>query len=211
MRSSKLWLFVGPAVAVVVLALGWLLLVSPKMSEASQLAEETSSAQASNVMAQAKLTTLQQQSKTLPAQKAQLVALQRQIPADPAVADLIRSLNAAATATGVHLDQVTPGALAPIGGGAAGSTGGLQQMPVMMGTTGSYANQVKFLAAVEHLDRALLVTSVNLAGDPSVAPPAGTIPGLKLAINANAFVSTPVVAPPAPAQPAAEASSAPAQ
>jgi Tfp pilus assembly protein PilO len=103
------------AVAVVaILAAGWFLLVSPKRGEASELQASTVSQKEANSRLQSQIEMLQAQQADLPKKRAELASIGRQIPDNPALPTLIRSLTAASRQVGVSLDSMSPAVPVPM-------------------------------------------------------------------------------------------------
>jgi Tfp pilus assembly protein PilO len=92
-----------------ILAASWFLLVAPKRSQASELRGKATEQQATNAGLVLKLNELKAQSLDLPKQKAQLAVMRKQIPDNPALPTLIRSLTAAGKKVGVTLVSMKPG------------------------------------------------------------------------------------------------------
>jgi len=183
MTKSRQWA-IGTALAVVlVLIAGVMLLVQPRRSEAASLNEQTTSQQASNVALQAKIVTLKAQQQDLPRQQARLAQIRGQLPEGPNLPSMVRSLSDIAKATGVDLIALSPSnpealtqpssAGAPTGSApqpvtpdtAPAVAAGVQQIPLKISVTGTYAELTQFLGRVENLQRSMIV------GEVAVAPP----------------------------------------
>jgi Tfp pilus assembly protein PilO len=173
----KQWVALAAVAALVILAGGWFLLVSPKRSDAASLRSQTSDKQRANQLLASQLATLKSQAKDLPAQQAKIAAVAAKIPDNGAMPTLIRSLNSAAADTGVELVSLAPGqptAVAPAAAAAttptAGSTtarstaaaasmvGTLQSVGVTLNVVGSYFQVAEYLDRLENLTRAFRVT-----------------------------------------------------
>ena len=110
MSLTRRWSLLTAVLIIGILAASWFLLVSPKRSEASDLRQKAAEQQASNASLVLKLNELKAQSLDLPKQKARLAVIGKQIPDNPALPTLIRSLTAAGKKVGVELVSMTPGA-----------------------------------------------------------------------------------------------------
>lgn len=107
MKSNRLWA-VGTAIAIVaVLALGWVLGISPKLAELASVTASLSGVQAQNQQHQADLTRLQQQFEAIDELRAELDELKAAIPDDVDLPDFIRQLNTLAAESGVAIDSIT--------------------------------------------------------------------------------------------------------
>ncbi len=106
----------------------WFLLVSPRLANASQVREQAESSRSANDALELQIAQLKAQYAELPEKRAELAAIQTQMPESAAMPDLVRSLDQIAGAAGVSLDEVTPATavvLAPTAGtgqAAAGQT-----------------------------------------------------------------------------------------
>lgn len=184
---------------VLVLAAGWFLLVSPKQSQAADLRTQAASQVTANAQLETQLSVLKAQAKDLPKKQAELAAIAMQIPDNPALPGLIRSLTTAAKASGVELVSVTPSQPTAVAAAAgapaapaapaatrpgavtsaagAASAGQLQQIAVTLNVAGGYFQTEAFVAALENLPRAMRLNNLTLApGSNPVKPQtAGTV------------------------------------
>jgi len=161
--SAKGWAIIGMLAAAVVLALAWTLVISPVRSNTADVQEQVAAQLEANTQSAQVLAKLKAQSATLPAQKAALKAAESAIPTSEQAPDLIRSLNDAAAASGVSLDQLTRAT--PIAVGASPTdpvANGLQEIPLTIKVTGTYPQTQNFLANIEKMPRAVLVHGVTL-------------------------------------------------
>ena len=185
MEKMRQWSILAAVGVVAVLGAGWFLLVSPQRSHASSLRQQAASQQQSNATLQSQVSQLQQQKLGLPAQQRALSQMAAKIPSDPELPSLIRQLSAAANRAGVDLRTLSPGAptlatATPSSAGTSTTTSttapagatSLAQIPVTLQVTGSYFNVESFFAAVEKLNRAMLVTAFTLT--PDSASPGGS-------------------------------------
>ena len=204
--SAKAWLVVGALAAVVVMVLGWTMLISPMRDRTASVQDEVAAQQSANATAQDTVARLKKQSAGLSVRRAQLKALTTTIPASEQVPTLLRDISAAAKATGVTLGELTPFspiAVTPAVSGSSSQTevvAGLQEVPLAISITGTYAQTQAFLAALEAMKRAVLVHGLDLA-----VGTGGTEATLTTSLRAGVFINpdlgTPRVAP-APATPA---------
>jgi Tfp pilus assembly protein PilO len=218
MDKLKQWVALAVVASVAVLAAGWVLLVSPKRDEASELTDQAASLQSGAEALRTQLAVLRAQAERLPEEEAKIAAVTVKIPAEPALPDLVRGLTAAAEAAGVELVQIAPGAPRPVSaegaaatattdGSAATAAPGLSSVSLSIGVVGGYLQTERYLAALEDLPRALRVTGLSTA--PGSSPTKSTATAvvqdgsvLATTITAEAFTSG--------AQPTAAASAVPA-
>ena len=177
--------------AVVILAAGWFLLVSPKKGEAAQLQAQAAQQLTANSVLETELQVLRVQAKELPKKQAELARVAAKIPDNPSLPALIRALTAASTSAGVEFVSVTPSppaalaaptAVAPVAQAepaaatatgptppavvapkTAGTAGELALIPVAINVVGDYFEIEQFLANLENLPRALRVSNLTLA------------------------------------------------
>jgi Tfp pilus assembly protein PilO len=232
MEKMRQWVMLTAVGVVAILALGWFLLVSPQHSHVSSLRTQTTAAQQHNQTLQMQVHQLQVEQKGMLAQQRKLATIATQIPDNPALPTLIRQLSTAAKSAGVELVSLAPTAPAPVAAAAptapraVPTTGGvaapaaptaaagasaLQQISVALNVKGSYYNIENFFSAVEHLSRAMMVSTftvapLNSAAVSAPAPTAGTgsattsaptdLPGtLSAQITALVFEAPSVTAP----------------
>ena len=185
--------------AVVILAAGWFLLVSPKKGEATELQTQVAAQVSANSVLETQLQVLRAQAKELPKRQAELARVAAKIPDNPSLPALIRAITAASTSAGVEFVSVAPGTpsavavtapVAPAAGApadssaaaaappaaapavpAAGPAGALAAIPLTLNVVGDYFEIEQFLANLENLPRALQVTNLSLA--PGLSPTAG--------------------------------------
>ena len=108
MTVTRKWSLLAAVLVVAILVAGWFLLVSPKRSKAAELRADTATQEQANAMLQSKLVELKAQQENLPAQRARLAVIRKQIPGNPALPSLIRDLTAAGRKTGATVDTMAP-------------------------------------------------------------------------------------------------------
>lgn len=110
MGRSKTSTWVGGTVVVALLLLvaGWFLLVSPVLASASETRAATEDVEADNDMTRQRIQTLKAQFETLDQSKADLAALQLQIPTTGQLSDYLRQVDEQAAARTVALTSVSP-------------------------------------------------------------------------------------------------------
>ena len=199
MDKLKQWVTLTVLGSVVILAIGWLLLVSPKKGEAADLHEQATTQVVANATLETQLQVLRAQAKELPKKQAELAQVAAKIPDNPSLPSLIRALTAASTSAGVDFVSVTPGppaavaAPAAVAGAAAqpqaaaaataqttptaataaaatGAAGTLATIPVALNVVGDYFAVAQFISNLENLPRALRITALTLA--PGISPSA---------------------------------------
>lgn len=187
MTKSRLWTTGTALVVVAVLALGWFLLVSPKRSSAADLKSQATEAEAANMSTEASVRQLKLEQKQLPAQRAQIAAIKRQIPSAPLEPSLIRQVTRIASDADVDLASITPNPLAPVAG-----TEGVQFIGTSIVVGGDFSKLKAFLDGLEENERSFLVTGFNIAPSEGAEEIKGD---LVMTVSTRVFVaSTPVAA-----------------
>jgi hypothetical protein len=172
-QEKRLWLGGGALTAVVVAAASWFMLISPELSSASSLHEQTDAAQLQNQMLQAQTAKLKKQSDHLDALTATLRAAVDALPLDNGLPEFTRQVSAQAKAAKVSLSGISVGTIGPAAGAAGpaaamadagGAAGKLYSIPITMIANGSYAHELRFLKEIQTTGpRRALVTSTQFA------------------------------------------------
>ena len=198
MSKTRQWIALGVAAVLAVLGLGWFLVISPTRSEAAELTASAEQQQAQTATLTSQLQVLRAQAAELPAKQARLTELQRELPEDVALPELIRLLTAAGADTGVELASMAPSA--PV------ASGEIAEVPFTLVVNGSYFNLEQFLGALEDLPRAFLVSGFSLA------PKGEDATKLQMSLTGKVFTRQVPATPgaPAPADPTAAGSTDPA-
>jgi Tfp pilus assembly protein PilO len=181
------WTLGTVALSLVILLAGWFLLVSPKRSEANALQAQAAGVQQQNASLVTQIATLKAQNAKLPEQQAKLAKIRQQLPDNPALPGLIRSLSDVAKTSGVQLVSLAPAnpvvakqptataTASPAPGtttapGETGvtaatqaTTGNLQVINVTIAVTGGYYDLEQFFNKVEGMTRSMLVTGFTMA------------------------------------------------
>lgn len=154
MRSNRLW-GIGTAIVIVaVLALGWVLGVSPKLNELAGVTASLDAVNAQNQQHQLELAALEAQFENIDELRDELADLQAAVPSDVGLPDFIRQLNTLAAATGVAIDSIST------------SDPGAYSVPAVPGTTvDAEGNVVALPAAPANL--VTINTVIKIKGTPS--------------------------------------------
>jgi Tfp pilus assembly protein PilO len=171
--------------ALAILALAWFVLIAPQRSHAADLKVQASTARQSSSSLQAQLAQLKAQAKLLPKQRGILDAIDKQLPSNPALPALVRSLTRAADDSGVTLVSIAPGvptvvAAQPVAGAAGTArvnTGSSQLASIALALTveGTYFELEQFQQTLESLTRSYKATTLTFApGSRSAASKAAT-------------------------------------
>ena len=225
MTAIRKWSLLTALACAAVLAVGWMLLVSPQRADAGLLRADAVSAQEATARLRTQLSMLKSQAEELPAQQARLTEIAARLPDNPALPTLVRALTVAAEKTGVTLVSVAPSvptlvvdpnavavvaapppatteegaAVVPT---AAPAGAPLAELLLKLEAVGDFYGLESFIAELEDLQRALLVTGLAIvpgsgpaaAGTAEVGATDGYDGRLKLTLDGRVFL-TPAVTP----------------
>ncbi|HEX8082521.1 MAG TPA: hypothetical protein VF557_20095 [Jatrophihabitans sp.] len=192
-KGDRLWMAGGGVAGVVIAALAWFMVVSPELSNASSLDEQTIAAQTQNISLQSKIHRLQADNANMDALVNSLRQARTALPVNSSLAEFTRQLTGYASQHGVSISGITAGEpmaltsavpaagaaaaapAAPVAGSAAvpltgvstaSAAGRTYALPLTVVVKGSAANDLNFLAALQGPGkRAALVTGTQLTGD----------------------------------------------
>ncbi len=195
MSKTRTWGAATAGICVLLILAAYFLLIAPKRAEAADLRDQTMAQDQANAQTTVKTQQLKAQYAQLPAKQAELAVIKQQLPDNPALPTLIRSLSAMADASGVTLTSLTPAppvpftgttapaaVVAPTAGAVvgAGSTTQLLAIATTLVITGDYASSTLFVQKLQAasgakngsaMTRAFLVQSIKItpfaATDPS--------------------------------------------
>lgn len=122
-RTTR-WAAAAAALCVLLLVATWFLLVSPRRAHKDEVVATRVQAEDTNVRTRSEIAQLVEQARTLPNRQADLSALQEQMPPATNMPRMVRDLDRLATASGVVLNEITPGSAIVVDGGTASATAG---------------------------------------------------------------------------------------
>lgn len=164
LAGPKRWWLIGGVVALLTLAIGWLVLVGPQQSATAEAVAKKEQVEQQVVMGAAQNRKLAEQNSELEAVKKQLQDLQNRIPDSQQVSALLVNANNLAGASGISLSSFSPGPVSALETSAPDKgTARLGYMTVTIIGTGSFSQVETYLSKLENLDRALIVTSVGMS------------------------------------------------
>lgn len=108
--KKSTWIGGSVFVALVFMAAAWFLAVSPTMSQAADLRDQTEQVDSNNDVLQSKITKLATDFKNLPEYQKQLAALRIQVPTTAQLSDYLRQVDKIATAHSVVVTAISPSA-----------------------------------------------------------------------------------------------------
>ncbi len=229
MEKLRQWVALTVVAVLAVLAAGWFLLVSPKHATAAALRQQATEQQTTNRQLGSQLAVLRAQQQALPAEQAKIAAVAVKVPPGLDEPALVRSLTAAADASGVEVVSVVPGTLATTTkstsatsttstattstasvAGSRSPTGAApavtaSSLPITITIAGGYFQAESYLAALEGLPRAFEVNAVAVLPGQAPGEMAGSLDDghhLLTTITGVVFVAPTATALPAVSAPA---------
>ncbi len=195
-RGREIYIIAG-VVAVILIVAWYFLLLSPKMSEKSDLQTQIDSQQTALATAQQEVVRLESYKKTAPQSRAEIVRLGKMLPQSEGIPSLIIELTRTADASGVDLTTITRGAT------ALGTPYGVQGVTITV--IGRFFDVEDFVYRLENYvafrnesfrvtGRLIDIASVTIqAGGPT---PTGSAPPVTANISLNAYLwALPAAAP----------------
>lgn len=218
------------------LAVAWMMVVSPERNKAAQVQAKVQSARAELNAAQSKLAEAQQDEKRYAAAYSSIVSLGQAVPAESEVSSLVYQLDHATAKDQVNFESITSGGA---GGSSSSSSttavssGGFQQLPFTFSFSGTYKQLYELMQRLQGFTvsktdgsvavngRLLSIQGLSLTGGgtssgsgPSASPGSSGFSKLKATVTATAYILPPgqslagVPGAPAGAAPASSGSSA---
>lgn len=108
MSRTRTWSAATAGICVLLTVAAWFLLIGPKRAEAADLRDQTVAQDQANDQTRLRIQQLKAQYAELPAKQAELAVIKQQLPDNPALPTLIRTLTAMADASGVTLVSLAP-------------------------------------------------------------------------------------------------------
>ncbi|MDF1603487.1 hypothetical protein [Nocardioides sp. YIM 152315] len=178
LRSPAATKVVGGLTMLVLAALGWILVVGPETDDLAEVREQITTTQDQNALLTLQLAQLQRQQEGLEETRRTASKLAASFPATADQPGLFEQVTAAAVDAGIGSDGVTTLApTPPVVGDATQAEGtttpapeprsGLARQTVTVSITGSYDQTRKLLKNLEHMDRAYLITGLDVAATES--------------------------------------------
>ena len=211
MSKTRTWSAATAGVCALLILAAWFLLIGPKRAEAADLRNQTVAQDQTNQQTRVKIQQLKAQYAQLPVKQAELAVIKQQLPDNPALPSLIRTLSAMADSAGVTLMSLAPappapfasaGAPAPVSvPGAATPAASTQLLGIAttLVVKGDFASSTLFLQKLQaanaatgpsQMSRAFLVQSVKVAPDTTSATGTGPAPKgqVQMTITGQVFV-----------------------
>jgi hypothetical protein len=172
-RTERLWVG-GGSLAVVLLAIvGWLVVVSPKLSSASSLRSQKGEIQLQNDVLQGKINKLKDANANMAQLQQALKDAAARLPSDAGLAAFTNDVQAIAASAQVSIATITAGSPSRVVPGKAAQAqaptatakaipGALYSIPITLSVNGTPAHDINFLNALQRGTRAALVTATQL-------------------------------------------------
>lgn len=192
-QVDRIWAIGGAIAAAVLVAVGWLVLISPQNAAAAGLREQKAAVEGQVTILEKRIAELREQNVNKASYQADLVKDRQALPLWAMQAELLRELQSADYATKVAA-SVAVGAPSQVM--VAGSP--VYAMAISLSAVGTTEQLVEFIRQLQVVQpRAVLIDSASLTGDLRSGE-------VTLTLSLKAFVSPPPGSvPPAPATPGA--------
>jgi Tfp pilus assembly protein PilO len=182
-HAGRLWLIGGALGAVVLVAAGWFLLISPQYGRTANLNDRAGAARTQLTSLRHRLADLQQQDENRADYQAELDRYHSALPTQADLATFLRSLQSGDESRGV-LSGILVGS--PLEQTAAGRK--VFALPVTVTATGTAKQLTGLLDHLQQIQpRAVLIRNVHLTGDQSgsLSGPAGLTIGLQVFVTST--------------------------
>lgn len=194
MGKARMWILGAAAAMAVLLIGGWMLGVSPLLTQVTAANAQTASIQSSNTNTEAQLATLKTQYASISTLQDQLDALRLSVPEQEAASAFLNEVNATAAATGVTVQTVSIDSATLYSGGAAATattgtttstatpapvattgatatptvtSNGLVLIPVNVTVAGSFSDDQAFVTQLQSGARLLSSSGMTMSKDPT--------------------------------------------
>lgn len=174
-------LLLAAVAAVLVLAVYWMFLLSPKRAALVEAEEAIAAAIEQQATLSNRINALRDVRAAAPAVEAQLAATEALLPVDAALPTTLRQLQLAADESGMILSSVSPGT--PTESTIEGVPAGVSEMSLSLSMSGSYFQVIDFLRRIADpviTPRAILFNSISLSP--------GGYPTLSVSLSGRMFV-----------------------
>jgi Tfp pilus assembly protein PilO len=187
----------GTFLLLVVSAVGWFLLISPRLSEADEISTQAAEVANSNIALQHRYSETLQQATTATSAAADAQALFSTMPQEADLPAVLTQISDAATRAGIKpndISTITATVPVAVAGSApdpaSGTTSGvnLAQMQLSLTVNGKQQQLLDFLTNLQTLDRAVLITSNELTSSVTKDAKGRDVTNQTLAVSGSMFV-----------------------
>jgi Tfp pilus assembly protein PilO len=163
-------------------------LILPKMGQVKKVNDQVTAAQAQTAKLKLQVNQLEDLASQASKLRAQLKALNIEVPPNADLPGLIRDVNLAANKAAVDLSIITPGTP------SAATTNPVSVVPLQLTVSGGYFSVEEFLYRIETMTRTAKVSSVTLSPDSQSGQDSGSgaptkAPSLTAVLMANFFTT----------------------
>jgi Tfp pilus assembly protein PilO len=198
---------VGIATITLLLIASWMLLISPLLSETSDVKDSVSAAQDRNQVMATQVAAIKAQQRNLSSYQAVADQLETLFPPTADQPGFFAAVTQAAAGAGIPADKVTtlspsaPQLLDPTGqpipadaaaGDDAATTADVAQQTVSVTAEGTYGQIQHLLANLEEMERAFEVTSLDVTGATSTEGSTAGPGTLTVSITGSTYVASPL-------------------
>lgn len=174
--NNRLWILGAALLVVVIVAMGWFLGVSPKLSEAGTADQQRAAAEAKNVIHEKEVATIKKQYEQLPELKSQLTALREALPTNDDLSTFLGELHQKEQSNGVVLTSFVASDAKPYAPVVKPATDvsttnplvtpeNFVAIPIELDVVGAQANIMNFIEGVQIGERLFLVTELAVEQD----------------------------------------------
>lgn len=190
MTQTRKWSLMTVGAFILLLAVGWLLLLSPARALTTSLQADKVAQDEANAKTREDITKLRQQFAEIKGYRTRVAKLEKRIPMSAELPKILRQLEKVTDGVGVQWSKFDPQQPKPVAAAAAGPAGaeaptektdGLYSVQLSMEAFGNYKQMEQLLRKIEDLPRAFLVTSVTFSSDTSEESVSEPVLSLKLA------------------------------
>ncbi|MEV4345093.1 type 4a pilus biogenesis protein PilO [Actinoplanes sp. NPDC049596] len=158
---NQIWIAGGIAAIILLVAGTWLLLISPKLSDADSLQSQADDVNIQLLRLRKDVATLKAEEAKKSTTQAEVNDLADNLPETYGEPDFLRMLHSVGAVTNVAVSGFTMGSPA-----ASGTVTTAAELPISLVATGTATNIYLFITALQNVqDRAVLVQSVSLSGE----------------------------------------------
>jgi len=160
--STKRIAMVAGAATIVVVFIWYVALFRPESHHLSQVRAQHAQIEHQIASLQQQVSSLKALEVKVPADRAELSALNSSVPSTPDLTDVLNQLHSLATASGLEVTSVNP-ALQAGAATAPPAPGALQSIQLTMVATGTYQQLTGFLTALATMPRSVVVDSLSVS------------------------------------------------
>lgn len=186
--NNRLWVLGSAVLVIAIVAMGWVLGVSPKLSEAGAADQQRATAESQNLVHEKEVAAIKKQYEQLPELKSQLGMLRQALPVSDDLSTFLGELHRLEQSNQITLTNFTASDAKPYTPVEKPATtvsttnplvtpDNFVAIPVKLEVAGEQANVMDFIDGVQTGDRLFLVTELSLDQDETEVTYSATITG----------------------------------